>query len=107
MGLNTACIIRNDFLYEIEKDKDIGRKIREAIAYAQHPEHTPYHGQGFDVLPSVHADAIQVVAIGGNLIRRLGYGGSYQSKDTDILRNLAASMGYRIVKIQEKVNGVR
>lgn len=107
MGMNTACIIRNDFLHEIEKDKEIGSKIADAIRYAHHPEHAPYHGQGFDVLPSVHADTIQVVAIGGNLIRRLGYGGGYQSKDIDILRNLAASMGYRIVKIQEKVNGVR
>jgi hypothetical protein len=102
MGMNTACIIRNDFLHEIEKDKDIGRKIREAVNSATHPDRAPYHGQGFDVLPSCHADYTQVITIGGNLIRRLGPGGNYRNNDIDILRNLAASMGYRIVKLKER-----
>lgn len=104
MGMNTACIIRNDFLHEIEKDAEFGKKVADAVRQIGNPR-PPYHGQSFDILPSCHADCIQIVAIGGNLIRRLGHGGNYRATDTDILRNLAASMSYRIVKLKEKQHG--
>lgn len=99
MGMNTACIIRNDFLHEMRADPKLGEKIWGAVVSNGRDE---YHGQGFDVLPSCHADYVQVVAISGNTIRRLGFGGNYRDDDTAILRNLAASMGYRIAKIKEK-----
>ncbi len=99
MGMNTACIIRNDFLHKLRGDLKLGEKIYDAVISSNRGA---YHGQGFDVLPSSHADNIQVVAIGGNTIRRLGYGGDYRSTDLDILRNLASRMGYRIVKIKER-----
>jgi hypothetical protein len=99
MGLNTACIIRNDFLHQLRDDPKLGEKIWGAVVSRGRGE---YHGQGFDVLPSCHADYIQVVAIGGNTIRRLGYGGDYKADDIEILRNLASRMGYRIVKIKER-----
>lgn len=98
MGLNTACIIRNDFLHEIEEDAKFGKRVADAVRYASHPERAPYHGQGFDVLPCSHADYIQVVAIGGNSIRRLGYGGTWTADDEAVLRQLADSMGFRVVK---------
>lgn len=99
MGFNTAMIVRNDFLHEIDKDAKFGEKVRTAIQYAHHPEHAPYHGQGFNILPPCHADYVQIVAIGGNTIRRLGgYAGTYANTDEEVLRNLADSMGFRLVK---------
>lgn len=98
MGLNTAMIVRNDFLREIENDPEFGVKVANAIRYAHHPQHY-YHGQAFDVLPSSHADYVQVIAIGGNRIARLGgYAGGYRADDETILRNLADSMGFRLVR---------
>lgn len=97
MGMNTACIIRNDFLHEIENDPGFGKKVAEAIRYVGYPN-PPYHGQAFDVLPSCHADYVQVIAISGNTIRRLGYGGNYRNDDEEILRHLADSMGYSLRK---------
>lgn len=98
MGMNTAMIIRNDFLHEIEKDAEFGRKVAGAVRCAGYPNPS-YHGQAFDILPSAHADYAQVVVITGNTIRRLGgYAGTYANTDAEILSNLADSMGYRLVK---------
>lgn len=99
MGMNTACIIRNDFLHEIEKDAEFGKKVAAAVRYAGYDGFKHYHGQAFDVLPSSHADYAQVVIVSGNTIRRLGgYAGTYANTDEEILRNIADSMGYRISK---------
>lgn len=97
MGLNTAMIVRNDFLNEIEEDAQFGKKVAEAIRYADSP-HAPYHGQSFDVLPCSHADYLQIVVVGGNSIQRLGYGGTWTAEGAEILRQLADSMGFRLVK---------
>lgn len=94
MGFNTAVIVRNDFLHEIKKDPAFGEKLYGAII----SQDREYHGQAFDVLPSQHADFMQIVAIGGNTIRSLGYGGPWSSDDEAILKVLASSMGYRLVK---------
>lgn len=99
MGLNTAMIVRNDFLHEIRNDAKFGEKVWTAICHNGDKGRTPYLGQGFTVLPSSHADYMQVVAVGGNLIRRVGFGGGYRATDEDILRNLARDMGYRLVKL--------
>lgn len=97
MGMNTAMIVRNDFLNEIEKDAEFGKRVAEAIRCAGYPN-PPYHGQSFDVLPSVHADYQQVVAIGGNSINAMGIGGDWTAENESILRTLADRMGFRLVK---------
>jgi hypothetical protein len=94
MGLNTAVIIRNDFLHEINEDPEFGRKVYRAVV----SRGREYHGQSFDVLPSAHADYLQIAAIGGNTIRLLGYGGAYIADDEAALRYLAGSMGFRLVR---------
>jgi len=94
MGLNTAMIVRNDFLHEIRKDQQFGEKVWTAIAHNGDERRMPYLGQSFSILPSSHADCMQVVAIGGNCIRRLGHGGAYSASDEEVLRTLARSMGY-------------
>ena len=94
MGLNTALIVRNDFLHEIRGDSEFGQKVYSAII----SRGREYHGQSFDALPSAHADYLQIAAIGGNTIRLLGFGGTYQSDDEAALRYLAGSMGFRLVR---------
>ena len=97
MGLNTAMIIRNDFLQEIA-DERFGQTLYDAVCNAGMAS-PPYHGQAFDVLPSQHADYVQVVVICGNTIRRLGtYAGTYRSSDEEVLRHLADGMGFRLVR---------
>lgn len=98
MGFNTAMIVRNDFLHDIKEDPKFGEKVWTAVCYEGNEEHMPYVGQSFSVLPSSHADYMQVIAVGGNRIRRLGFGGNYRSTDEEILKGLAASMGYNLVK---------
>lgn len=94
--MNTAMIVRNDFLHEIKDDPKFGEKVYTAVISAGRG---PYHGQAFDVLPYSHADNMQIVAIGGNSISLLGFGGGYRTTADDILRNLARSMGYRLVNM--------
>lgn len=95
MGLNTAMIVRNDFLHVIRKDENFGAKVYAAIV----GNGREYYGQAFDVLSSTHADYVQVVVITGNTIRRLGgYAGKYTNDDEQVLRFLADSMGFRLVR---------
>src|SRR5690606_26019895 len=93
MGFNTGMVILNDRLHEIEADQSFGRQVSEAIRYAGRRE---LWASGFSVLPSQHADTMQVVAIGGNTIRSLGYAG-WSNTDEEILRSVARSMGFRLV----------
>ena len=98
MGFNTAVVVLNDHLHEIERDPEFGAKVAEAIRYAGRDKYQ--YTSGFSVLPTQHADTMQVVAIGGNTIRNLGY--SYWSaKDEDILRSLAKDMGFRLVRMKK------
>lgn len=97
MGFNTACIIRNDFLHEIENDPEFGKSVAEAVRANGNERYMRRHHQGFSVLQSQHADYVQVVAISGNMIRWLGSGGGYRATDEEILRRLADGMGFEIV----------
>lgn len=79
MGLNTAALILNDALHTIRRDPEIGDKIDNGIATAHrmggdiaaHSANGTHIG-AIQVLPSQHADYVQIVAVGGNCIRRLG-----------------------------------
>ena len=94
MGLNTAMMVLNDHLHEIENDPLFGKKVHDAICGAWGRE--PYT-HGFNVLQSHHADGLNIVAVGGNTIRSLGWS-SYSADDETILRDLARKHGYRLVK---------
>ena len=92
MGYNTAMIVRNDHLHEIKRDTDFGYKVWDAISQAGHVNHL--YGS-FDVLPSQHADTAQVVVLGANSIRNLGYG-FWEDTDEQLLKYLAEKQGYRL-----------
>jgi predicted flavoprotein YhiN len=103
MGFNTAAIILNDMLREIEHDPKIGERIYHGVSSAHrdggrvaaHSEHGIGIG-AIQVLPSQHADYVQIVAIGGNCIRRLGSSGKWEPED--LLRDLADQLGYSLRK---------
>lgn len=97
MGFNTAMMVQNDHLHEIENDPEFGRKVSDAVRQTYGREKPYMHG--FDMLPTAHADTMQVVAVGGNTIRRLGYSG-YAAEDEAILRDVARQLGFRLVKIK-------
>ena len=106
MGYNTAAIILNDALQAIHNDHEIGEKIDSAVV-ASHRKNSGVNATGhgtyidaIQVLPSQHADCVQIVAVGGNCIRCLGYSGRWEPED--LLRDLAQQLGYSLRKLPAK-----
>ncbi len=109
MGYNTTVIVMNDALDAIKKDPMFGKTLADSVTklVGQNgpidvPAYSP-SGRGVYVnaataIETHHADIIKMIAVGGNFARDLGYVGFWNAKDEDLLRQLADSMGYRIVK---------
>lgn len=95
MGYNTAVVILNDHLSDIEKDPAFGKKLsdEQREAFSRRPGYRGWQNS-FAVLPSEHADTDQLVVVGGNMIRR--------AKDLKpaeaerILRELAFDLGFNV-----------
>lgn len=97
MGYNTAVLVLNDYLSDIETDQAFGAKVAEATIQAHaRMERVNILGTGVQVLPSEHADWTQIVLIGQNRIRRAATanGGS----EEDVLREWAWQLGYDLRK---------
>jgi hypothetical protein len=97
MGFNTAIVVLNDMLHDIEKDAGFGKKVADEVreAYSRRPGYRGWQNS-FAVLPSQHADSNQLVVVGGNMIRPLE-----QLKPDEaerILRDMAFSLGLRVSK---------
>lgn len=107
MGYNTAALFLNDAIDGLKTDPNIGQKIYEAIITAprQGDRYTDFsignHCNGGMVLPSCHADVVQVIALGGNYMKPMGnlYGAWRDMQEPEkLLKSLADQMGYRMVK---------
>lgn len=114
MGFNTALMVLNDGLHCLDDDPDAGKRIYNMVleactgrrgevfstglAIMHNGEARGSHGGVVSCLSSLHADELQIIAVGGNRIQYLGYGGGYSADPETMLRNLADQMGYRIVK---------
>lgn len=109
MGFNTTVLILNDALGEIEKDKDFGQKLVEAV-------HNQFSGSGRNtvscrysnaatVIEQHHADSTSVVAIGGDTATQLAIVSGYNHhKDEDKLRilgQMANQLGYYLTPIKK------
>lgn len=101
MGFNSTIVIYNDFLHKIEKDKEFGTRVADAISMIDYPQ----YNNDFQAIETHHADGIIVSAVGGNMGLSLGYAGSYSQlslEDEDarvsILKELARTLGYDIRK---------
>lgn len=99
MGFNTAVLVLNDHIHDLEKDKQTGEKIGRLIRTKSYDD---AYMSGVDCLPSVHADGTQIVAVGQNQIRLLTTAYVGVQHDVELLNELADSLGYRIVKKAKK-----
>lgn len=113
MGYNTAVMILNDAMDGLKTDPDVGKKLHDAILRSSRPEFRERgvdfsignHCNGGGVLPSQHADQVQIIAVGGNYMRPLGtvWNGWRDMQDSvEMTKKLADSLGYRLVKKASK-----
>jgi hypothetical protein len=80
VGYNTTVIVMNDFLDDIAKDPEFGKKLAEAIE--QHDKYRGGSGQSdvsaggcvnaASVVETHHADFIVTVEVGGNTAKVIG-----------------------------------
>jgi hypothetical protein len=92
MGLNTPAIIINDELYRL-KDPEAGPAIARLVQGAGKGD-SQY---GVKTLQCSHSSSMQIVAVGGNTIRTIGYGDAADC-DEALLRKMADRMGFTISK---------
>ncbi len=97
MGLNTAAIILNDCVHEIRTTPDLGERLYSAIASGGQLDRYGIHLPGIKILDPGHSSSAQLVAVGGNTIRRIGFG-DCGAGDVDLLRAVAADLGYRLAR---------
>lgn len=108
MGYNTALLIMNDAAEGLKTDPNVGKAIYDALGEAQYSRNKEgvsfsigNHANGGYLLPSRHADEVQIVAVGGNCMTRLGsiYYGWRDMVDPDkLVHRLADELGYKLVK---------
>jgi hypothetical protein len=93
MGYNATVLVLVDRLDDIEKDPEFGKKLATAIRSYSHinPERMPYLPGQTLVINVDHADTMQVVAIGANNGRVLGYG-YYTDDDERLLKSITAQV---------------
>lgn len=107
MGYNTTLVVLNDALHQIKEDKEFGAKVYSAalrVSGNLRPIDISagMHCNAATVIETHHADTIKLIAVGGNYGQDLGYHGNYRSTPEEILKSLADSMGYRLVKKHAK-----
>lgn len=100
MGFNTAILLLNDATDQLSKDPKLGENMQSAILQAyREPISFPIgnHANAGLVIPSRHADEIQVVLFGRNTAERIGT--TYGAMDAEtVLRQLADQHGYVLRK---------
>lgn len=113
MGFNSTVVILNDYLHDIEKDPEFGRKISLMIAGHNYPELSELrqrqgaYARGAQVIGVHHADAVHMFAVGCNHGRDLGYVGNWTQMDDNekLLRELADQLGYTLRKKPQRKSG--
>ena len=108
MGYNTPVLLLNDGMHEIANDPTLAKRMAQASATAHMigkavDVSAGNHSNAVSVLPSAHADIVQVIAFGGNHATILGSfmnGGHHYTIDDQIelVRKLADKLGYRLTK---------
>lgn len=105
MGFNTAVMICNDGLSEIQA---CPKEFVDKVAASIH-DGGRVHGLGFtaQVLPSDHADATQLIAVGGNHATKVYTGfyvGDHHTEEGQLalLRQWADQMGYHLTRKRQR-----
>jgi len=100
MGYNTAVVLLNDTMHEIERDTEFGQKLAQ---YCREVESLPvrsfdYGPHGVRALPPAHSSGLQIVGVGGNTIKRLGHA-TLEADDLALVKAMAWRLGYRLTRI--------
>ena len=102
MGFNTAVLVLNDVLGEIEKDAKFGEKLADAIKQKSGNEPVSILGGGVKVIETHHNSSTAIVAMGGNYATVLAWGPdvSHHTEEGQLvlLKALAEKHGYRLAK---------
>lgn len=108
MGFNSTVLILNDQLGSIERDPEgFVREMVNAIQRGSGSDQVDFGPGQSTVMSCVHADAVTVLAVGGNCATVLGRvynGGLHHTEDSQvaILKTLADKHGFRLVKKPKK-----
>lgn len=105
MGMNSTLVILNDALHLIEKDKDFGRKVAEAIkdfGYKNTPISSGHHCNAASVVDCHHADHTNIILVGGNVgtvvVRGAGGWDHDEAAQERMLRYWASRLGLTVSK---------
>lgn len=103
MGFNSSLIVLNDGLDCIRNDKEYGSKVASAITRLSVHRgpidiSSGNHVNASSVIETHHADAMTVLAFGGNTARQLEGYFNWKDSDLTIVKELADRLGYRLVK---------
>lgn len=100
MGYNTTLVVFNDALTDIEKDKDFGRKVSEAVQRVGKKQveiSCGCHITAAIVVESHTSEIFLPILVGGNSAQVVGtYGVSCSAEDPelDLLKQLAEKYGF-------------
>lgn len=100
MGFNSVVVILNDRLNEIERDPEFGKKVADAIRSFGISQPEQYITGQTQVISVCHADTAQIVRVGANTGRPIGYG-YWQQSDDELIRELESERKRR-AKISKK-----
>jgi hypothetical protein len=106
MGYNSVLLVLNDCLNAIETDETFGKNLSSAVmkngCYKKPVDISSQHYcNAATVISCEHADVTQIIAVGGNcatVLANIWGDHSTEEAKVHLLKNLADSMGYRIVK---------
>jgi len=105
MGYNSVVLILNDCLNEIKKDKEFGDKVDDAVMRLHNGNQVDINSgccvNAATAISCQHADVTQIIAVGGNCATVLAnLWGNHHTEEGRVflLKSLADSMGYRVVK---------
>ena len=108
MGFNTTVMLLNDRLHDIERDTTLGTQIATDVSRLGLADsyRTLQYGK---VIETHHNSSMSIVAVGHNMGITLGHavieGGdlvnALEEAKVDMLKQLADSLGYRLVKRKE------
>jgi hypothetical protein len=114
MGYNSTLVICNDVMSAMESDPEgwVQKAINNLMSSELYKGPVAFgHGysaNGFWAVTNTHADAVSVIAVGGNYASVLGQfhwgnsGHHEEEQQVELLKQLADKYGYRLVKKSKK-----
>jgi hypothetical protein len=109
MGHNTAILVHNDRLGEIERDPEgfVREMCREIQGFGYSKDMKTFFPGQSAVMSVAHADQVTILAVGGNhstVLGRVHNGGNHHTVEDQefLLKRLADEYGFRLVRKPKK-----